>query len=165
MRPAISPPVAKTIALARIATAILFLLFAEYKLADGAFAHSGFQQYLQEYVATDAARFYVPFLAGVVQPHAIFFGYVVGILELAVGLSMLLGWWVRPLSVVGVLFLINMILCTWWSPGHGVPVWRYFGAELEHIPLLLLFLIFYAADAGTTWGLDGLRRSMNAASS
>lgn len=100
-----------------------------------------------------------------VQPHAVFFGYVVGILELAVGLSMLLGLWVRPLSVVGVLFLINMILCTWWSPGHGVPVWRYFGAELEHIPLLLLFLIFYAADAGTTWGLDGLRRSASTASS
>lgn len=165
MRPALSPAIAKTIALARIATAILFLLFAEYKLADGVFAHSGFQQYLQEYVTTDAARFYVPFLAGVVQPHAVFFGYVVGWLELAIGLSMLLGLWVRPLSIVGVLFLINMILCTWWSPGHGVPVWRYFGAELEHIPLLLLFLIFYAADAGMTWGLDGLRPTTRMASS
>ena len=32
------------------------------------------------------------------------------------------------------------------------------GAELEHLPLLLLFIIFFAADAGRVWGLDGVRR-------
>jgi hypothetical protein len=41
-----------------------------------------------------------------------------------------------------------MLLATWWAPGHGVPVWRYFGAELDHLPLLLLLIVFYAADAG-----------------
>ena len=144
-----------------MATAVLFLLFAEYKLASGAFAHGGFQQYLGEYVQTDAVRFYASFLARVVQPHAVFFGYVVGLLELSIGLSMLLGLWVRPLSIVGALFMLNMILCTWWQVGHGVPVWRYFGAELDHIPLLLLFLIFYTADAGATWGLDARRQMLS----
>jgi hypothetical protein len=48
-----------------------------------------------------------------------------------------------------------MLLATWWAPGHGVPVWRYFGNELDHLPLLLLLIVFYAADAGRTWGLDG----------
>jgi hypothetical protein len=38
-----------------------------------------------------------------------------------------------------------------------VPFWRYFGAELDHLPLLLLFIIFFAADAGRVWGLDGRR--------
>jgi uncharacterized membrane protein YphA (DoxX/SURF4 family) len=152
----------KTIACARIAVAILFLLFGEYKLANGVFAHTGFPEYLKEFVESDAIRFYAKFLAAVVQPHAAFFGYAVGVLESAIGLSMLLGLWVRPMSAAGVLFMVNMILCTWWAPGHGVATWRYFGAELDHIPLLLLFLIFFAADAGTTWGLDGVRHRRTA---
>jgi uncharacterized membrane protein YphA (DoxX/SURF4 family) len=80
---------------------------------------------------------------------------LVGVLELFIGISLLVGLFVRPASIVGILFLVNMILATWWAPGQGVPVWRYFGAELDHIPLLLLLVIFYAADAGRVWGLDG----------
>jgi uncharacterized membrane protein YphA (DoxX/SURF4 family) len=87
----------------------------------------------------------------------VFFGYVVGVWELLVGISLLLGLWVRPGCVLGVLFLVNMLLSTWWEPGHGAPIWRYFGAELDHLPLLLLFIIFFAADAGRVWGLDGRR--------
>jgi hypothetical protein len=61
--------------------------------------------------------------------------------------------------LLGALFMLNLALATWWAPGHGVPLWRYFGAELDTIPLLLLFLIFFAADAGQTWGLDGRLRN------
>ena len=39
-----------------------------------------------------------------------------------------------------------------------MPVWRYFGAELDHLPLLFLFIIFFVADAGQEWGLDGRSR-------
>jgi uncharacterized membrane protein YphA (DoxX/SURF4 family) len=104
-----------------------------------------------------AVAFYRPLLASVVLPHAVFFGYGVGVVELLIGLSLLIGLWVRPACVLGILFLLNMVLATWWGPGHGVPVWRYFGAELDHLPLLLLFVIFFAADAGRVWGLDGRR--------
>jgi uncharacterized membrane protein YphA (DoxX/SURF4 family) len=90
-----------------------------------------------------------------VLPHAVFFGYAVGIVELIIGISLLLGLWVRPACILGGLFLVNMLLATWWGPGHGVAVWRYLGAELDHLPLLLLLSIFYAADAGRVWGLDG----------
>jgi uncharacterized membrane protein YphA (DoxX/SURF4 family) len=152
-----SPALPRTLAGVRIAASIFFLLFGEYKLAGPAFAHGGFQTYLQDYIGTSAVNFYRPFLTGVIQPHAVFFGYLVGVIELLVGLSLLLGLWVRPACILGSLFLVNMILCTWWEPGHGVPVWRYFGAELDHIPLLLLLIVFYAADAGQVWGLDGWR--------
>jgi uncharacterized membrane protein YphA (DoxX/SURF4 family) len=74
-----------------------------------------------------------------------------GIVELAVGISLLIGLWMRPACILGGLFLLNMLLATWWAPGHGVPVWRYFGNELDHLPLLLLLIVFYAADAGRTW--------------
>jgi uncharacterized membrane protein YphA (DoxX/SURF4 family) len=147
----------RTVAAVRIAASVFFLLFGEYKVAGPAFAHGGFQTYLQDFITNGAVSFYRPFLSGVVQPHAVFFGYFVGVLELFVGISLLLGLWVRPACIVGGLFLVNMLLSTWWEPGRGLPVWRYFGAELDHLPLLLLLIVFYAADAGRVCGLDARR--------
>jgi len=149
----------KAIAGARITTAVFFLLFGEYKLAGPGFAHGGFQGYLRGYIDGTAVSFYRPVLAHLVLPHAVFLGYMVGLLETFIGLSLLLGLWVRPASVLGALFMLNLTLCTWWAPGHGAPLWRYFGAELDTVPLLLLFIIFFATDAGTVWGLDGRRRA------
>jgi len=156
--PTAPSPLSKTIAATRIAASVFFLLFGEYKVAGPAFAHGGFQSYLQDYIANGAVSFYRPVLSGLILPHAVFFGYVVGVVELLIGISFLLGLWVRPAAVLAVLFLLNMLLSTWWEPGHGVPVWRYFGAELDHIPLLLLCIIFFAAYAGRVWGLDGRRQ-------
>ena len=79
-------------------------------------------------------------------------------MELLIGISLLLGLWVRPACIIGVLFLLNLTLASWWDPGHGVPVWRYFGARLDTLPLLLLLVIFYATNAGQTWGLDAIRQ-------
>ena len=148
---------AKAIAGVRIATSVFFLLFGEYKLAGPGFAHGGFQGYLHDYIANGAVSFYRPFLSGLVLPHAVVLGYVVGVLESFIGISLLLGLWVRPASVLGMLYMVNFTLATWWEPGHGAPVWRYFGAELDHLPLLLLFIVFFATDAGKVWGLDGRR--------
>jgi uncharacterized membrane protein YphA (DoxX/SURF4 family) len=156
--PTAPSPLSKTIAATRIAASVFFLLFGEYKVAGPAFAHGGFQSCLQDYIANGAVSFYRPVLSGLILPHAVFFGYVVGVVELLIGISFLLGLWVRPAAVLAVLFLLNMLLSTWWEPGHGVPVWRYFGAELDHIPLLLLCIIFFAAYAGRVWGLDGRRQ-------
>ena len=155
---ATSPTLPKVIAAVRIATSVFFLLFGEYKVAGSEFAHSGFQTYLQDYISNSAVSFYRPVLSGLVLPHAVFFGYVVGSVELLIGIALLIGLWVRPVSIVGVLFLVNMVLATWWTPGHGVALWRYLGNELDHIPLLLLLIVFYAADAGQVWGLDGFRQ-------
>lgn len=145
----------RTIAGVRVATSLFFLFFGEYKIAGPEFAHGGFQAYLQEYIAKDAVSFYRPILAGLVLPHAVFFGYTVGIVELLVGLSLLLGLWVRPACGLGIVFLLNLTLACWWDAGHGAPIWRYFGARLDTLPLLMLLVIFFAADAGQAWGLDG----------
>jgi uncharacterized membrane protein YphA (DoxX/SURF4 family) len=149
----------KTIAVVRMATSVFFLLFGEYKVAGSEFARGGFQTYLQDYIANSAVSFYRPVLSGLILPHAVFFGYVVGVVELVIGISLLLGLWVRGGCILGIAFLVNMLLATWWAPGHGMPAWRYFGAELDHLPLLLLLVVFYAADAGRTWGLDGRMRA------
>jgi uncharacterized membrane protein YphA (DoxX/SURF4 family) len=147
----------KTIAGVRIATSVFFLLFGEYKLAGPGFAHGGFQGYLQSYIASSAVSFYRVILSGLILPHAVFFGYLVGVIEMFVGICLLLGFWVRPACVVGIFFLLNLTLAAWWEPGHGAPLWRYFGARLDTLPLLLLLIVFFAADAGKVWGLDGRR--------
>ena len=154
--PALLP---KTLAVVRIATACFFLLFGQYKLFSPEFTHGGFQQYLQSYAQDSAVGLYQPILADLVLPHAVFFGYLIGAVELCIGICLLLGFAVRPASVVGALHMISLTLATWWGPGHGVPVWRYFGAELDHLPLLFLFVIFFVGDVGKVWGLDGRRRS------
>jgi len=148
----------KTLALVRMGTAVFFLLFGQYKVFGRGFAHGGFQDYLHGYIQGTAVGFFRPFLSGLVLPYAVFFGYFIGILELFIGLSLLFGLYVRVASALGALYMLALTLATWWEPGHGVPVWRYFGAELDHLPLLFLFLIFYAADAGQMWGWDGVRR-------
>jgi uncharacterized membrane protein YphA (DoxX/SURF4 family) len=147
----------RTIAGVRIVTSVFFLLFGEYKVAGPAFAHGGFQNYLHDYLTSSALSFYRPILSTVVLPHAVLFGYLVGVVELLVGVSLLIGFWVRPASVLGILFLINLTFAAWWEPGHGAPLWRYFGARLDTLPLILLLIIFIAADAGRVWGVDGYR--------
>lgn len=149
----------KTLAVIRIATSIFFLLFGEYKVLGPGFAHGGFQQYLEGYIQSGAVSFYRPILANLVLPHAEVFGYLVGAVELFVGICLLLGLWVRVASVIGALHMLSLTLATWWEAGHGVPVWRYFGAELDHLPLLFLFIIFFVSDAGQQWGLDGRNKS------
>jgi uncharacterized membrane protein YphA (DoxX/SURF4 family) len=147
----------KTIAVVRILTAVFFLLFGHYKVFRPGFAHGGFQQYLDGFIRTGAVDLYKGFLHSVVLPHAVFFGYLVGALELLIGVSLLLGFWVRPFSVLGALHMLSLTAATWWEPGHDAPLWRYFGAELDHLPLFFLFVIFFVARAGETWGLDGGR--------
>jgi len=155
----ISGALPKTIAVVRMATSAFFLLFGQYKVFGPEFTHGGFQQNLQGFIQNGAVSFYQPILANLVLPHAVLLGYMVGLLEIFIGLSLLFGLWVRPASVLGALFMLNLTLSNWWEPGHGAPLWRYFGAELDTLPLLLLFIIFFATDAGTVWGLDGRRRA------
>lgn len=158
----VKPPdglLSKSLVVARICTGIFFVLFGEYKVFGRTFAHSGFAHYLEGYIQETAVSFYRPFLSHIVLPHAVFFGYLVGAVELFIGLSLIFGVFLRLASVLGILHMINLTLATWWGPGHGAPVWRYFGAELDHLPLLLLFMIFYPAGPSGWWprgrrGLD-----------
>jgi uncharacterized membrane protein YphA (DoxX/SURF4 family) len=148
-------------AIARIGVGIMFLFFAEYKLVNTQFAREGYSHYVSGFVQESAVSFYKPFLRFTLH-HTWLFGYAAAAIELLIGLSMVLGYRVRLFSLIGVGLMANFVLATWNLPA-GTAVWRYAANELEHIPLLFLFLIFYAHSAGETLGLDGGRSSRPAA--
>jgi uncharacterized membrane protein YphA (DoxX/SURF4 family) len=138
--------------IARIVVGIMFLFFAQYKLMGREFAHSGYEHTVSGYEQVTAVGIYKPFLRATLQ-HPVASGYAVGVAELLIGLSMLLGFWVRPFAIMGALFMLNLLLCTWVLPA-GSALWKYFGNELDNISLLLLFILFFVHNAGQTLGLD-----------
>ena len=151
----------KAIACARIATGIIFFLFAEYKIVGSEFTPVGFEHWVRGWVEQgQVVGFYKPVLANIALGHPVLCARLVACGELGIAMSLILGLAVRPAAIGGMILMINFILSTWFAPGHGAPVWQYFGANLDHIPLLFLFVIFYATRAGDVWGLDGrLRRT------
>ena len=151
----------KAIACARIATGIIFFLFAEYKIVGSEFAPFGFEHWVRGWVDQgQVVGFYRPVLVNIALAHAVLCARLVAWGELGIAVSLILGLLVRPAAIGGVILMINFILSTWFAPGHDVPVWQYFGSNLDHIPLLFLFVIFYATRAGDVWGFDGrLRRT------
>jgi len=117
-------------AVARIAVGLIFIMFAQYKLFRPEFAHGGYEKYVT--------------------------GYAVAVAEMLIGLSMVLGFWVRPFAILGGLFMLNLLVSTWILPA-GTPAWRYLGNQLDNISLFFLFLLFFVHQAGETLGLDRSR--------
>ena len=140
-------------ALGRIGVGIMFLFFGEYKVVNGQFAHEGYTKWVSGFVQESAVSFYKPFLKFSLH-HPALFGYTVGWVELLIGISMVLGLWVRPFAIIAAIFMLQLVLATWNLPA-GTASWRYAANELEHIPMLFLFLIFFVHGAGETLGLDG----------
>jgi thiosulfate dehydrogenase (quinone) large subunit len=139
-------------AVARIIVGIMFLFFAQYKLMGRDFAHGGYEHYVTGYEEVTAVGFYKPFLRATLH-HPTASAYAVAVTELLIGLSMLLGFWVRPFAIVGALFMLNLLLCTWVLPPKSA-AWMYLGHEIDNIAMLLLFVLFFAHNAGQTAGLD-----------
>jgi len=140
-------------AIARIAIGIMFLFFGTYKIIGPEFAHGGYAKYVGSYANESAMGFYKPFLRLTLQ-HPVASGYGVGVAEFLIGVSMVIGFWVRPFSILGALFMLNLTLCTWWRVPHGSAYWMFLGNELDNIPLMLLFIVFCMHNAGQTMGLD-----------
>ena len=142
-------------AVVRIVVGLMFIMFAQYKLFGPEFAHGGYEKYVNGYVHDTALPAYKPFLRATLH-YPVFSGYAVGAAEMLIGLSMVLGFWVRRFAIVGGLFMLNLLLSTWNLPA-GTPFWRYFGNQLDNISLFFLFLLFFVHGAGETLGLDHSR--------
>jgi uncharacterized membrane protein YphA (DoxX/SURF4 family) len=133
------------IALVRVVMGVIFILFGEYKIVGHDFAHGGIQKYLSQFLDGNmAVHWYRPFLEKAVLPHATIFGYVFGVGELLVGIALVTGVMARPAAIGGAFMMLNLLLSEWNGVGAGAPLWKYFGAQLDHICPLMLMLIFLA---------------------
>jgi len=145
------------IALTRIGTGVIFLFLASYKVFGDSFPRI-FEQFVDRAVNQhQAIPPYGAFLGRLVAPHVGVFEQVIGWGELLIGIGLVAGLFVPLVSIAGALHMTSLMLATWNTPGPGAPGWRYVSAQLDRLPLLFLFVIFAAARAGQTWGLDRWR--------
>lgn len=149
---------ARSLAALRIAVGCLFLIFAEYKVFGSQFTRAGgFQHWINLFVQSGAYPFMVPVLKNFVLPHAAIIAFAVAYGELAIGLSLVSGIFVRAASVCGVVYMLTLLFSSNY-PGANAPLWQYFGASLDHSVLALCFAAFALTNPEELWSIHSLRR-------
>jgi thiosulfate dehydrogenase [quinone] large subunit len=143
----------KSLSALRIAVGVLFLILAEYKVFGTQFTlHGGFQYWINLFLQGGAYPFMVPVLRNFVLPHATFIAFFVAYGELCLGVSLVLGIWVRAASVCGVAYMAALLFSSNY-PGSGAQFWQYFGASLNHSVLALCFAVFALTDSTQLWSI------------
>jgi len=146
----------RSLSLLRVAVGCLFLIFAEYKVFGTQFTlHGGFQYWINLFLQGGAYPFMVPVLKNFVLPHATAIAFLVAFGELAIGIALVLGIFVRLASVCGIIYMLTLFFSANY-PGANAPFWQYFGASLEHSVLALCFLTFALTNPDELW--SALRR-------
>ena len=138
-----------TVALAalRISVGMLFLIFGDYKVFDAEFIwRGGFQFWINRFLTDGAYPFMLPVLQKFVLPHATAVAFLVAYGELAIGLALVLGIFVRPASICALIYMLTLLFCSNY-PGTQAAFWQYFGASLDHSVLALCFLAFIFGEA------------------
>ena len=147
-------PNARALALLRISVGVLFLIFAEYKVFGTKFTlHGGFEFWINRFLQQGGAYpFIAPVLRQFVLPHAHLIAFLVAYGELAIGIALTLGIWVRRASAFGMLYMLTLLFSSNY-PGAGAPLWQYFGASLEHSVLALCFVAFLVGESDSVWAV------------
>ena len=142
----------------RIAVGIFFLIFAEYKVFGTEFTlHGGFQFWISKFLEGGVYPFMAPVLRGFVLPHATAFAFLTAYGELAIGLGLVIGFWVRPASVGGLLLMLALLFSSDFPGPHAV-FWQYFGASLSHSVFGLCFVAFLVGRADAVWSVRSARK-------
>jgi thiosulfate dehydrogenase (quinone) large subunit len=145
----------RALAFLRISVGILFLIFGQYKVFGTQFTlHGGFEFWINKFLQDGAYPFMAPVLKNIVLPHARPIAFLVAYGELAIGIALTLGIWVRRASGFGLLYMLTLLVSSNY-PGSGAPMWQYFGASLDHSVLGLCFLTFLMGEADAAWAVGG----------
>src|SRR5258708_35310389 len=149
----------RALAVLRIGVGLFFLIFAQYKILGAQFTlHGGFQFWINKFLTEGGAYpFMAPILRNFVLPHATPIAFLVAYGAPAIGLALLLGVFVRPTSVAGLIFMLTLLFSSDY-PGPSAPLWQYFGASLSHSVFALCFLAFLIAHSDAVWSLSGTKR-------
>ncbi len=116
------------------------------KLRDPGFLYGGLLHRLSDF-GPPFAWYGDYILLRIVEPHMELFAYAVPLVEIAAGLSFLLGFLVSWAASGTALLILNIGLATGRNEFWILPL---------HAALAFLFLMLGRAGAGLTWGLDGL---------
>jgi uncharacterized membrane protein YphA (DoxX/SURF4 family) len=100
-----------------------------------------------EFAHGNPVDWYTQFLDGTVLPHAQLFAHLQAYGEVAVGLTLLLGFGIGLTALIGLFLALNYGLATQWMS---------FGQQGFHVLLITSMIMFLGARAGRVWGLDGL---------
>ena len=146
----------KTLALIRVLTGILFLFAAAHKISSWEFAKIEFPHFVWEAAHGAAVGFYGDFLSSVAGQHLAGFAALVAFVELFIGIGLVLGLAVRPISILGAFYMLHLMLATWNTPGPNEPLWRYLDNGGKLIALMFLFVLFGLGHAGESLGLGAL---------
>jgi uncharacterized membrane protein YphA (DoxX/SURF4 family) len=144
---------ARALAFLRISVGILFLIFGQYKVFGTQFTlHGGFEYWINRFLQEGAYPFMAPILRGFVLPHARPIAFLVAYGELAIGIALTLGVWVRWASGFGLVYMLTLLFSSNY-PGAGAPMWQYFGASLDHSVLGICFVAFLVGRTDAVWAL------------
>ncbi|MBZ5630470.1 MAG: DoxX family membrane protein [Acidobacteriia bacterium] len=146
----------KTLAVVRVLTGILFLFLGAHKISSLEFAKLEFPQFVWDATHGAAVGFYADLLSSAVESHPSGIAVLIGLTELFIGVGLVLGLAVRPISVLGMVYMLNLILATWMAPGPNVGLWLYLDNEFKLITMFFLFLLFGIGHAGESLGLGAL---------
>jgi thiosulfate dehydrogenase (quinone) large subunit len=151
-------PAAKALAWLRVCLGALFLVFGEYKVFGTQFTlHGGFQYWINLFLQGGAYPFMAPVLRGFVLPHATLIAFLVAYGELAIGIALALGIFVRTASLCGIAYMLTLLFSANY-PGPHAPLWQYFGASLAHLVPALCFAAFAITRPEDTLPLRSLWR-------
>jgi uncharacterized membrane protein YphA (DoxX/SURF4 family) len=89
------------------------------------------------------------FVSGIVLPHILLFGPLVYAIEVAIGVSLMLGVWSRGGALLGALMAINLWLGLYSAPGEWP--WTY-------MFLIIIQALFVLDPPGRSLGVDAQRR-------
>lgn len=122
----------------RILLGIMWLASLRWKLPpdfEPSGETTGLREWLQREVDSPAFGFYGSLIESVVLPNFTLFAWLVFFTELGVGLALLLGLFVRPAALVGLLLSLNLWLGLKAVPGEWH--WAYVLLAVWHLAVLL----------------------------
>ncbi len=142
-----------TLALVRIGFGLLFVDMGWYKVNSVQFARVDFPQFLSDSIGGSAIDFYAKFLSTYVLQNSTRWAVGIGFLELTLGVCLVLGALTRLVSLVGMFYMVNLALATWYQPAPGEPLYHYPDEQIRHAIPFLIFLILGIGHAGENLGL------------
>src|SRR5437899_12520224 len=99
----------RAVAVLRIWVGVFFLIFGEYKVFGTQFTlHGGFQYWINRFLEGGAYPFMAPVLRGFVLAHATPIAFLVAYGELAIGIALALGIFVRVASLFGIAYMLTL---------------------------------------------------------